>query len=194
MIFAGGYWLAVTSFGLDSTSLAYSSNGFSWTMLQTQGTTLSVATDGKRVVIAGSPKQGVLHSSLMYSDDPKSGWNIGSYVDTNDIFDTAYSVAYGNGRWYASGYNGSRVILTSIDGINWELSAGISNLTTDPTINPIKCIAYGLSGSASNSHLWLAVGQPGPGSLLYEGVGTGWVARASLDSIFSLATKIAYGY
>ena len=102
----------------------------------------------------------------------------GSTFDKSDI----YSIAYGNNRFVAVGYQGK--IAYSNDGISWTAVSDSKFPSTESTGSnfafQIRTIAYGTAGNAGGR--FVAGGYEG--KMAYSDNGTSWTAVSSTNSPF----------
>lgn len=140
-----------------------------------------------------------------------SGWSKRTITSSGYI----YSIAYGNGLWVAVGSSGN--LMTSVDGINWELqSSGFDTsyiygvdygsglwvvggddgklaTSTDGINWELQSSGFGASyinDIAYGDGLWVAVGSSGKLATSTDGIN--WTIRASGLGVKTI-TKVAYG-
>lgn len=173
----GQIWLAG---GNGSTNLAYSSDGISWTSLQSllpvSSYCYSLAWNGT-VWVAGLGNS--YSTPLAWSTDPTSTWNLvtnpfGGSPDCHCVF-------YSQGQWLASANNASNNILaTSTDGKTWT---GISKTNQSGAGSECHVVS-------SNCALWL-IGV-GTQSLMYSGDGIVFTTSLTAKTLFGNGTGHGY--
>jgi hypothetical protein len=155
-------WVAV---GCGTNTLAYSSDGLTWTGLGTSifsSSGYDVAWNGTRFVAAGAGT-----NTLAYSSDGINWTGLGPIVFSNN----GSAIAWNGTRWVAGGYSGNSLAYSS-DGITWT---GLGN-----SIFSDSC-----SGIAWNGTRFVAVGYGTANTIAYSSDGINWTGVSGSTSIFS---------
>ena len=113
LTYGDGKFVAVSSAGY----VMCSSDGLNWTADQS-----AIAPVGSGVVY-GNGLFVAVHTNAVYYSSDGVNW---SNVDTTVPDGRWYRVAYGNGKFVATGYTGTPNVMTSTDGKNWTASAPLS--------------------------------------------------------------------
>jgi hypothetical protein len=97
----------------------------------------SIATDGTKIVVAGTQTGGV-NKGTFHTDMQFQGW---TYNAKDLTVDTPYwpHITYGNGKWILTGYYGKE-IWHSTDAINWTLATTIPT-TSAGVVNHLAYLA-----------------------------------------------------
>jgi len=155
-----GLFVAVASSGGTSDRVMTSPDGFTWTPRTSAAGNAwrSVAYGNGRFVAVANSGVG---NRVMYSDNG-TDWTAGVSPADNNWF----AVAYGNGLFVAVAENGTNQVMTSPDGITW-------NLQTSP-VGGWKGVTYG-------DGLWVAVSRTGTvgNRVMTSPDGINWTARVT---------------
>jgi hypothetical protein len=161
----GSRYVAV---GSGTNTIAYSTDGISWTgvgtsIFSTSG--LGVTWNGARFVATGSGT-----NVLAYSSDGIS-WTPGYVFNVDD----ANGVVYGGSKYVAVGKGTGNTISYSSDGVSWSAVSGSTSLFSTSGSD----VAY-----SSELSRFVAVGS-GTNTIVYSDDGVTWYPVANSTSIFS---------
>ncbi len=169
--YCGNRFVAV-GHGNDTSIILSSADGSTWSKTSYATTYFNAITYGNnQYVAAGSMEpSGSLVNSLVMTSPDAVNWTT-RYSDTMGPIE---SIAYGNGKFVATGYY--RPIVTSSDGLTWKAN----------DVSPLD--SFDLSVYALNNE-FLAVGQPG-GIFTSSDSGNSWTLRNAAitnNDIFSVS-------
>ena len=200
--FNGSMWLAVTSNGGATNSIAYSYNGISWTLNSSGSAILNanisgVAWGGNIWVAVGSSSPG--GRGLMYSYDGIT-WTASTSANS---FTQQYECVAWNGTMWLASSNTSQLMYSS-DGITWAIALTTPQVVTAIATNGRIWVSGTTSGNIyysydgfnwnfsttisgtpyiynilSNGYNWLITSQSTSNPIMYSTNGTSWTAQTS---------------
>ena len=165
--YGNGYFVLSAS---GSTTVLYSTNGSSWSQVSIGNTfarTSGVYGNGKYIIVGSG-------STYNYSS------NLTTWSSATLPFDSTWYITYGNGMFVALG-NGTRNLLYSYDGLNWNLG----NINT--TAGPWSGIKYGNGVFVASS---LASPSNNTSGTIYSYDGINWFQGSVSNQDFY---NVAYG-
>lgn len=161
----GSRWVAC---GRGTNSIAYSDNGIDWV-----GCGNSILWEGREIawngtvwVVVGSAANEFEIAAYSYNG---ADWN----AVTNEVINTPYSVFWDGNRFLMGAWAGANDILSSIDGINWDVySSGILGYWLKLAYNGIVWVGTGYPYIGQNAnrlaHSYNGIDWVGDGNIVFS--------------------------